>query len=393
MPRTSVLPPLCLLVISVAFVPSSSSAAPDPAKKEARQEDPFGGQIRPLLTKYCVDCHGSSKPKAGLNLKKVAGEEDILKDRKLWGRLVGHVEAGEMPPDDRLQPTDDEVERFRGAVDAVLARVDCGREADPGRVTIRRLNRAEYNNTIRDLIGIDFQPADDFPSDDVGYGFDNIGDVLTLPPILFEKYLAAAESIAEQAIVVGPGSKGPTRTWEGETLARAQGGKPAEDGGRLLWTNGEVVVDYAFPGDGEYLLRARVYGQQAGPDPARMAIRLDGKDLVTFDVAERPNAPRAFEARGLIKGGTHRIAVAFLNDYYNPDEPDQGRRDRNLVVTSIAVQGPVVTGPDSLPESHRRIIFCTPTPETRNECARAIIERFATRAFRRQVTAGEVGRL
>jgi hypothetical protein len=69
---------------------------------------------------------------------------------------------------------------------------------DPGRVTLRRLNRAEYNNTIRDLLGVDFQPAKDFPADDVGYGFDNIGDVLSLPPILMEKYLSAAEQVVEQ---------------------------------------------------------------------------------------------------------------------------------------------------------------------------------------------------
>src|SRR5262249_19009088 len=84
-------------------------------------------------------------------------------------------------------------------IDARFGAVDCTKQRDPGRVTIRRLNRAEYNNTIRDLVGIDFQPADDFPADDVGYGFDNIGDVLSLPPLLMEKYLAAAGRIVEKA--------------------------------------------------------------------------------------------------------------------------------------------------------------------------------------------------
>ena len=84
--------------------------------------------------------------------------------------------------------------QLTGWIKSVMKADDCGRTFDPGRVTIRRLNRAEYNNTIRDLIGIDFHPADDFPSDDVGYGFDNIGDVLSMPPILLEKYLAAAET-------------------------------------------------------------------------------------------------------------------------------------------------------------------------------------------------------
>lgn len=102
-----------------------------------------------------------------------------------------------MPPRDKPQPSVDESEAIRNWIEAALSQVECN-EASPGRVTLRRLNRAEYNNVIRDLVGLDFRPADDFPSDDVGYGFDNIGDVLTLPPILMEKYLAAAEEIARR---------------------------------------------------------------------------------------------------------------------------------------------------------------------------------------------------
>ena len=102
-------------------------------------------------------------------------------------------------------------------IKSALKADDCGRTFDPGRVTIRRLNRAEYNNTIRDLVGIDFHPADDFPSDDVGYGFDNIGDVLSMPPILMEKYLAAAETISEEAIV---GEHHRPRVWSRPGTAR-----------------------------------------------------------------------------------------------------------------------------------------------------------------------------
>ena len=101
-----------------------------------------------------------------------------------------------MPPDDRPQPSEAESTRLTQYLESLLSKASCKTTQDPGRVTLRRLNREEYNNTIRDLVGVDFRPADDFPSDDVGYGFDNIGDVLTLPPLLMEKYLAAAESIA-----------------------------------------------------------------------------------------------------------------------------------------------------------------------------------------------------
>ena len=103
-------------------------------------------------------------------------------------------------PPGEPQPPQSEREFLAQWIDTQLAKVFTSGPRNPGRVTIRRLNRAEYNNTIRDLVGVDFQPADDFPADDVGYGFDNIGDVLSMPPLLLEKYLAAAEKIARQAI-------------------------------------------------------------------------------------------------------------------------------------------------------------------------------------------------
>src|SRR5262249_27421332 len=145
----------------------------------------------------------------------------------------------------RLTPS--EVELLTGWVGSQLDRIDCAKEIDPGRITLRRLNRAEYNNTIQDLLGINFRPADDFPSDDVGYGFDNIGDVLTLPPHLLEKYLAAAEAIAEEAIVAGRSLHGTTKTFETESLARDAGGRPFDDWGRILTSTGEIAATHAFP--------------------------------------------------------------------------------------------------------------------------------------------------
>ena len=101
-----------------------------------------------------------------------------------------------MPPvDHQPQPSPADTQAVADWIDRTFVNIDCSQLRDPGRVTVRRLNRTEYNNTIRDLLGVDFEPAADFPSDDVGYGFDNIGDVLTLSPLLMEKYLNAAESI------------------------------------------------------------------------------------------------------------------------------------------------------------------------------------------------------
>jgi cytochrome c553 len=157
----------------------------------------FEKDVRPLLARYCVRCHGAARPKGGLSLASIPA--DPAKARALWDKVADNLRSGEMPPAGAKRPTAVEMETWTRWLGGVL-KADCNGPQDPGRVTLRRLNRAEYNNTIRDLLGVDFQPARDFPADDVGYGFDNIGDVLSLPPLLMEKYLAAAEKVVDEAM-------------------------------------------------------------------------------------------------------------------------------------------------------------------------------------------------
>jgi hypothetical protein len=175
----------------------TSAAADEPALKPVPADAPlpaFIKDVKPLLTKYCVECHQGDKAKAGLAFEAFKDERAALNRRQVWEKVSEQLESAAMPPDDKLQPTDDERALILRWIEARVLKIDCSKP-DPGRVTIRRLNRTEYNNTIRDLLGVDFQPAEDFPSDDVGYGFDHIGDVLSMPPVLFERYLAAAERI------------------------------------------------------------------------------------------------------------------------------------------------------------------------------------------------------
>jgi mono/diheme cytochrome c family protein len=183
---------------ALALCPTAGfSQAPD--KKSAGARADFAKDIAPLLTKYCVHCHGGAKPKAGLSLafKSMA---EAGKKPQVWEKVAAQLSAGEMPPSGRPKLEAKEMELLTGWLHDDMLGGDCKGRRDPGRVTIRRLNRAEYNNTVRDLLFIkDFKPADDFPSDDVGYGFDNIADVLSLSPLLLEKYLAAAEKAVELA--------------------------------------------------------------------------------------------------------------------------------------------------------------------------------------------------
>jgi hypothetical protein len=294
-----------------------------------------------------------------------------------------------MPPPGVPHPTPAERERLVTWIDSTLSSAECELD-DPGRVTMRRLNREEYNNTIHDLFGINLRPADTFPSDDVGYGFDNIGDVLSISPLLMEKYLVAADQVA-RAVIVTPEASGKTERVAKERLATAGG--EVYGAARLLPNQeAEVGIEVAFPRDGEYYLRVRAFGQQAGPDPARMGFRLDGKEVYVADVKAVEATPEVYQTRVTVPAGKRRFAVRFLNDFQEPSAGFRRGRDRNLIVDVLEVQGPLGL-PKLLPLSHRRIITCQPTPATHEECTRKILSAFARRAYRRPVTKAEVDRL
>jgi hypothetical protein len=382
------------LVLIPARLPGQTPDPQPAALPSGRMtETSFDSTVRPFLAKYCTGCHGAAKPKAGLNLTSFADERSARRQHRVWERVAEYVESGLMPPEERAQPSREERVRLMQWIKDSPAAIDCGRTFDPGRVTIRRLNRAEYNNTIRDLFGIDFRPADDFPSDDVGYGFDNIGDVLSMSPILMEKYLKAAETISEQAIAAGTKTRLPVVIWDGPKL-EASGGSPADDDGRMLASDGEISVSHQLPASGEYVLRIRASGDQAGPEPVRIAVRVDGKELKRFDVTVRRGDWQECTFHQKLRQGKRRLSVAFLNDYYRPDDPDPRKRDRNLIVQLIQLEGPLHTAGAPLPDSHRRIIV--QTARSRHEvpaAAHAVLERFASRAYRRPVPEGELSRL
>jgi hypothetical protein len=173
-----------------------------PAVNSVPAVDPeslFVDQVVPFLATHCNGCHGGDDPEADLSLARFETSANVQDEYALWERVLRVIEHREMPPADQTQPAEETLIEIGGAIRAQLQSFDCSGQQRPGRVTIRRLNRSEYNNTIRDLVGVAFRPADDFPSDDVGYGFDNMADVLSMSPILLEKYLSAAEGIVDQA--------------------------------------------------------------------------------------------------------------------------------------------------------------------------------------------------
>ena len=373
------------------LAPASSSLAESGPQLDPAAAEAFAGQVKPFLNKYCTHCHGGEKPKADLNLDKYAEAAAAAKDRSVWEKVLENVRDGLMPPDPETKPGQAERDAVTGWIEKQFVEIDCGLAKDPGRVTIRRLNRTEYNNTIRDLCHVDFRPADDFPADDVGYGFDHIGDVLSMPPILLEKYLSAAEQIAEKAIYV----HGPEKT----ALHRFDAADAGHEGGSARgrgWafpSSGAVFVDFDFPAPGLYALRGKAFGQQAGNEPCKMAFRLDGKQVHVADVTAVDGDAATYETQLRIGPGKKRFALAFINDYYNPEAPDPKDRDRNLFVDALEIQGPLDGPPPAPPESHQRIIFVQPEANNHRQSAEKILKLFASRAYRRRATKDEIARL
>ena len=195
-----------ILAIALTLAGGAGDSRAAEAESATYQKD-----VLPLLQKYCYGCHGNGRRKADLALDAFKNEADILKQHEVWQKVAQNLTANEMPPRGQTipKPTSAERDLLVKWVQGTLEKHYRSARPDPGRVTVRRLNRQEYNNTMRDLLDVDIRPADEFPEDDTGYGFDTIGDVLSISPLLMEKYLAAAEKALDKAIVLPvKGAKG-----------------------------------------------------------------------------------------------------------------------------------------------------------------------------------------
>ncbi|MBA3547136.1 MAG: DUF1592 domain-containing protein [Nannocystis sp.] len=256
---------------------------------------------------------------------------------------------------------------------------------DPGRVTVHRLNRTEYNNTVRDLLGTSQRPADSFPADDFGLGFDNIADVLSTSPLQAELYERAAEGLITEAMAL-PITEATLWKFEAEQ-ALASVGQASGDAWNL-YSNGEVYATTDIPYTGKYLFRARVWGQQAGPDLPHVNLTVDQVPVFMVDTDAVANGAKIYEIEVDLQAGVHKFAVEFTNDFY--DEPNMA--DRNLLVDWFSVEGPqgLIQGDN---EQRTRIMICDPVVDGEENCGRAILRAFVRRAWRRPPTDAEVDEL
>lgn len=344
--------------------------------------------VAPLLETYCLKCHHGEDPSGDLRLDRMRDLNEVMTgkvDIRLLREMVG---TSAMPPEHKAQPTEHERLVITQWADAVLRYVPPDAPVDPGWFTIHRLNRTEYRNTLRDLLGIDPGEVDlaaRLPRDDTGYGFDNVADVLSTSPLAIEGYLAAAERAVEMAL--GPvvefgGAAKNLRPLEGKS------GQALPSGGFYLYSNGPATGSYTAPITGEYLVRVRVWETHAGDEHAKAGLRVGRRLVSEFDVKGTRGDPQEVEHRVRLTRGKHSVSVHFLNDYYVKDAAD-----RNMGVEAITIAGPLEEATTERPAAWERVFGVGSGIVDEGERAAAVLGEFASRAYRRPANEEQVGLL
>src|SRR5262245_24915356 len=422
------------------------ASAPAAALKDTPKEtvDGFDSIIRPFVTENCIPCHGFKKQKNGLNLESYESATSLRDEHERWAEVVKKLRAREMPPEEEPQPPEHQRQSVAGWLAKELDRIDKLTPPDPGRVTARRLNRTEYNNTVRDLLGVDTHPADDFPQDDAGYGFDNIADVLSLSPVLMEKYISAADKVTRAALF-GPPTLKPTLARlrsDGRRVREAKTFPGDYDVTGLSLPNAFHAV-HRVPVDGEYVIKVALTGlRPAGSEPIDIAlwvddhlaqtIPFDSERSATFNDDRQDFGGQVVQFKAHLAAGDRHLAVAIprifeglppryegpkpstrpipppkefkpppnatperitqLRKTFDDTQAELAKIPMNGVrINTVDVGGPYsqTTGPSRA--SLQKIYTCghlngghTPM------CARRIVTDFASRAFRRPVTSREL---
>jgi Protein of unknown function (DUF1592)/Protein of unknown function (DUF1588)/Protein of unknown function (DUF1587)/Protein of unknown function (DUF1585)/Protein of unknown function (DUF1595) len=373
-----------------ALIPPSPAFAGEPEPRDAYQK-----QVAPLLKRYCAECHMKESPEAGIAFDRFADQAAAVKSGRTWIRVRDALQGRIMPPADMPQPTLAERDRIVDWIEHDFLAAECAKQASAPAVVIRRLNRQEYDNTIRDLLGLDLHLADIFPPDDIGFGFDNIGSALNISPAHVEKFLDAAERAMKKAIVLPDAEPFPPAELIGLKTYPLPVDKPVEFKHSLK--PGRYLADFSL---------VRVGIAESVPPP-RLVIGF-GKDRRTVDAVRVQDETVVYRYWLTVAAGDNQVHVALAPgqaetaNVVKPKQVDANVSgdqryggDRGLHVDSMVVRGPVALKPESLPLSHRKIVFCTPEygDQSRLDCARRVVARFAERAFRRPVAADEVDQI
>ena len=398
---------LILVLILIAFA----------AKPGEEPPSGFAQEGLPFLKKYCFSCHAGDEPAAELALNAFSDDLSLIENRDVWDRVLDMVTTGYMPPSEsEHQPTMEASDAFVAHIEAIFEHADRTAKPDPGRITVRRLNKVEYKNTVRDMLGVDFDPTENFPADDVGHGFDNIGDVLTMSPLLMERYLEAAEAIATRVILVDPPP--PSKRYQRGSRLNPRHDDVPDQRFRLLdptaaeaWKSGPFTTSAPyfkmFP-DEEIIYKATLYAETDSETPVEVALFIQGEALEVVSPPEAlarlvgvdPAADngikilKTFEitSRAAKKTQTVEYLVTGIPNIENAGiamvKPTEGEPSAKLQIRTLWAEGPL----DTRPDTHLEILACTPDiPQI--EQTREVLTRLLRRGYRRPPTEVEVEQL
>ncbi len=360
----------------------------------------FRSEIEPILDRYCYDCHGYGMNEGGVVFDEFEEGKDIH-NQELWLKVLKNTRASVMPPDDEPKPTNSELKKIARWIKSEAFKID-PEFPDPGHITVRRLNRIEYRNTIRDLMGIDFDAMDAFPPDDSGEGFDNIGEALSISPLLLEKYLDAAHAIVAEAVPTQRRVVAEKRV-VGKDFIVSKGELAEVESKRrksidFSFYNSQIAkIGYSFQDSGSYqiFVDAEVEDESeddvVDPSRCRLTLKMDGQTLFEkeFDRSMRRLAP--FQINQSIDQGDKEIAI--LIEPLTPDTEKVG--DLRVRLENITIKGPIE--PEYWVHPKRYSRFFTEDPpaskKDRRSYTKRVLREFATRAFRRPPDEATVNRL
>ena len=433
-------------LIAIAFFGACCVQAAQQGAPGSTPASSPSAQYRAVLNRYCVTCHNEKLKTADLMLDKTAVEDPTVSP-EVWEKVVRKLRTGAMPPPGAPRPEKTFYEGFASYLETALDRAAVA-TPDPGRPVVHRLNRAEYTNAVRDLLAVDIDAAQLLPADDSGRGFDNLASLLTVSPVLMERYLSAAAAISSLAV----GDRSIRAAAETYRLPEKMAQDDRENDDLPFGSRGGIAVRHPFPLDGEYVIKIRLvrngdeYIRGLLGEPHQLDVRLDGAKVKQFSVGgERHGATgplhtrngqyyesetsqqvyeyfgdSSLEVRFPAKAGTHLVQVAFRQKTYEPEgileiapPHDTEREDiddykgGDPAVESITITGPYeVKGPGET-ASRRKIFACGPGAapgraqlislgaganggSDEEACAKKILSTLARRAYRRPVTEADV---
>jgi len=352
----------------------------------------YNEEIVPLLEFYCYSCHGEGSSKGDFSMDEFKDLPAHLDDREHWMAIWRNVRSQIMPPSDKDQFKTEEKRKLLAWIEQDVFKLD-SESPDPGRVTIRRLNRTEYQNAVFDLLGVEYDTREVFPPDDAGYGFDNIGDVLSISPLLMEKYIIAADEVVALALPEGAAAQVPQLEIEGRNFIAAD--KATNAAWLPLSEARKVATSQAIQWDGTYQIRveyAIMGASEATDHEATLNVTAGGTKVgeVTLGWDQR----RVIELTGTVdlKKGTLPIELSLT-----PGKPaGQDQEELFLTVQRVIIQGPIGGEQREYAKGYRMIFVDGPAPAeeaARERYARKIMRSFVSRAFRRPLDEPTIDRL